>query len=121
MSTNSNTAWTQQEAIELCKQVEPLFAKHGFHVALTGGCLYGGTMKDCDLIVYSVRQNLEPNHYKLAVELEKFGFEYNKQGNGWVTKVQYKGKEIDLLYPETNKTIYDVYPEALQDNPELLV
>jgi hypothetical protein len=45
--------WIQQEAIELCRQVEPILASLGCHVALTGGLLYkDGPRKDCDLIIY---------------------------------------------------------------------
>jgi hypothetical protein len=44
---------TQAEAIELCRQLEPIAAEHGGHVALTGGCLYkDGTRKDVDILVY---------------------------------------------------------------------
>jgi hypothetical protein len=45
--------WTQEQAIELCRKVEPIVAQFGCHVALTGGLLYkSGARKDCDLIVY---------------------------------------------------------------------
>lgn len=45
--------WTTQEAIELCRKVEPIVTRFGCHIALTGGLLYkDGPRKDCDLIVY---------------------------------------------------------------------
>lgn len=40
-------------AIILCRTLEPLFQKFGYHVGLTGGCLYKeGERKDVDIIVY---------------------------------------------------------------------
>jgi hypothetical protein len=45
--------WTQAEAIELCRKIEPIVSQFGCHIALTGGVLYkDGPRKDCDLIVY---------------------------------------------------------------------
>src|SRR6187402_1215621 len=44
---------TTESAIELCKTYEPILRDNGWHVGLTGSCLYGmGTGKDVDFIIY---------------------------------------------------------------------
>lgn len=43
--------WTTEEAIELCKLVEPIAFECDCHVALSGGLLYkDGPRKDADLV-----------------------------------------------------------------------
>lgn len=45
--------YTDQQAVELCREIEPFLAKIGYHCALTGGCLFrGSSTKDFDVIVY---------------------------------------------------------------------
>lgn len=45
--------WTTEQAIKLAEKTEAILEPHGYHVALTGGCLYkGGSDKDCDFIIY---------------------------------------------------------------------
>lgn len=43
----------QADAISLCRQFEEHVADLGWHVALTGGCLYkDGDRKDADIMLY---------------------------------------------------------------------
>lgn len=91
--------WTTDEAIELCKLIEPIAARCGCHIGLTGGLLYKeGPRKDCDLVIYSIRSEVI-NFKEFYSELSKVGVNF-KQAFGFVTKVEYKGKSIDILYPE---------------------
>lgn len=44
---------SQYAAIRLCRWLEPIVSRYGFHVGLTGGCLYAdGNRKDIDIIIY---------------------------------------------------------------------
>jgi hypothetical protein len=45
--------WDREQAIELCRRLNPIAMRFGCHVALTGGLLYkDGKRKDCDIVVY---------------------------------------------------------------------
>lgn len=92
--------WTQAEAIALCRIVEGIAPRFGAHVGLTGGLLYkDGPRKDCDLILYRIRQAKEINFEKLQVELQKVGFgEFT--GFGFCRKSTFFGKGVDFLCPE---------------------
>jgi hypothetical protein len=47
------TYWILEDAIVWVQQHEPTASANGFHLALTGGCLYRGwSYKDADVIVY---------------------------------------------------------------------
>lgn len=47
------STWTQQQALQACRELEPIIAPMGMHVGLTGGCLYkDGARKDMDVILY---------------------------------------------------------------------
>lgn len=55
--------WTQPEAIALCVEIERFAPLCGCHVALIGGCLYKiGNRKDCDIILYRIRQATKINY-----------------------------------------------------------
>lgn len=44
-----------EKAVALCRKLEPLFEARGFHIGLTGGCLYkDGDRKDVDLLCYPI-------------------------------------------------------------------
>lgn len=46
-------AWTLDTASQFCTELELLIADLGWHVAVTGGCLYKtGDRKDLDLVLY---------------------------------------------------------------------
>lgn len=92
-------SWTQSEAIELARLVEPIAAAHNCHVALTGGCLYkDGVRKDCDLLFYAVRGQ-EIDSKELWTKLESIGLLYQR-GSGWCQKGTYQGKGVDCFFPD---------------------
>ena len=96
---------TQVSARNLCVKIEAMCVPHGFHVALTGGCLYKtGLRKDIDLVFYSVRQDRRPlQDRRVALEGEMvsgLGFLLGPCF-GWLTKMTAPtGHSVDLLYPE---------------------
>ena len=93
-------SWTQEEAIQLCRLLEALAPTFGCHVALTGGCLYkDGERKDCDILLYRIRQVSAIDTEGLFAALSLIGFE-GIAGFGWVFKAKYKGKSVDLFFPE---------------------
>lgn len=107
-------AWTQQEAIELCKKIEAECPRAGCHVALTGGCLYrDGDRKDLDLIFYRIRQTTldTPRLLNILVDL---GFKWIT-GSGWRYVGYYFGKKVDLLFPEAAEGEYP--PPGPASNP----
>ena len=103
--------WSQQEAVKLCVLVEKIVKPFGFHVALTGGCLYGeGARKDVDLILYKVRQNENPKIIDMRDALQDAGIKMltpEKFCREFCTKAQWSnGNNIDILYPESTFGIY---------------
>lgn len=92
-------SWTQQEAINLCVEIESICPKFGCHVALTGGCLYrAGERKDCDIVFYRIRESIIDTD-ELWEALRKIGFDM-KDGGGWIFKAEYRGKKVDCFFPE---------------------
>jgi hypothetical protein len=100
--------WTQQEAIALAIKVEEICPKFGCHVALTGGLLYKtGQRKDCDLLLYRIRQVKEIDFGNLWLALERIGL-IKTSGFGWCYKCVYfshpeyqgDGKLVDVFSPE---------------------
>ncbi len=97
---NTDKYWTQEQAIELCVILENIVPAFGCHVALTGGLLYRqGPRKDCDIILYRIRQVKQVLFDDLFVELAKQGIE-KTSGFGFCIKAKYNGKRIDFLMPE---------------------
>lgn len=115
--------WTQAEAIALCVELESFLPDSGFHVALTGGLLYKhGERKDCDIIIYRIRQfKLQSLVYnELEQELQIRGFS-NFRYFGFCVKCDYKGRPVDLLFPEPltmeNEAGYPVEESAKYPDP----
>lgn len=57
MNTNevNGAGWkyTERKVINIVKEMEPIMAEHGFHLAAGGSCIYrGGSNKDMDIIAY---------------------------------------------------------------------
>lgn len=102
--------WTQSEAVDLCRAIEEIAPDYGFHVALTGGCLYKhGPRKDCDIMFYSIRQEMKPNRLGLLGALwVELGINVTKE-HAWMAKATYEGKTLDLFWPETEKQYGDEY------------
>lgn len=112
--------WTRQEALALCTRIEPIAAKYGAHVALTGGCLYKeGARKDVDILIYRIRQ--EPGIRAREMFAEMYDV-LNIQGHacfGWVAKATIEDaltgeiKDIDFFFPEDKS--HDLPIEHLTD------
>jgi hypothetical protein len=105
-----NSVWIQAEAIELCRKIEAVCPRFGCHVALTGGLLYKeGQRKDCDILFYRIRQRETIDTDGLKVALESIGMA-DWDGFGWCVKATYRGKTIDIFFPEE-----DTGPEYLSE------
>lgn len=101
------TKWNRSDAIDLCILIESVAPTFGCHVALTGGTLYKpGDRKDCDILFYRIRQVEQINQDGLFAALAELGIERIK-GFGWVHKATYKGKNIDLFFPEADDGEYE--------------
>lgn len=121
--------WTTEEAFALCRVLERVAPVYGAHVALTGGLLYkDGPRKDCDVVLYRIRQREEPvNWTGLFHELAQLGFEIVGDW-GWCKKLLWNGKKIDMFdpddtgdYPERAEPDPDLAREAARDDKHLLV
>ena len=103
-------SWTQQQAIDLCIQIEQFAPQYGCHVALTGGCLYkSGPRKDVDIMVYRIRQveriDLAALVMRMCADLGVRAIELY----GWVTKLHLAdGRCIDLFDPACDDGTYPV-------------
>ena len=108
MIEQTNSFWTQDEAITLCRLIECFCPKYGCHVALTGGCLYkDGGRKDLDILFYRIRQVKEIDLDGLFAALELIGIT-KQSGFGWVYKATgSNGRNIDMFFPESNGGDYD--------------
>lgn len=107
------TNWTQAEAIELCCKVESICPQFGYHVALTGGCLYkDGPRKDCDIVFYRIRQVNEPRTDEMFAALERTIELKKVSGFGFVIKALYKGKGLDCFFPE--EVVGEYQPESVR-------
>jgi hypothetical protein len=99
--------WTRSEAIELCFKIETICPKYGCHVALTGGLLYKqGIRKDCDIVLYRIRQVAKIDLEGLWVALNALDF-VKHSGFGWCYKCTYRGKSVDCLIPEEQGDEYN--------------
>lgn len=91
--------WTTAAALSLCKRIEAVCVPFGVHVALTGGLLYkDGPRKDCDIMLYAVRQQ-EPDWFRLWDVLEQIGLTVHAN-YGFVIKARYAGLPVDILRPD---------------------
>ena len=92
----------QQKGIELCQILHKKLLDCGFFPALTGGLLYKeGNRKDIDIVIYRHRQNVaEFEMSDIENHLVDIGF-YDFRYFGFVTKVKWKGVDVDLFNPES--------------------
>lgn len=97
----SRDGWSRDEAVALCRMIEQIAPKFGAHVALTGGCLYkDGVRKDCDVVLYRIRQRDEIEMEKLFAALRAaLGIEIVKEC-GFVIKARQGTNPVDFLVPE---------------------
>ena len=106
--------WTMSEAIELCKIIEGISPDYGFHVALTGGLLYKeGERKDCDLLLYRIRDRHDPDWTGLWNALADVGIAL-RHDYGWCKKAIWKCKQLDIFDPEA----LGEYPASAENVPD---
>lgn len=111
------SAWTQTEAIELCRQVEQICPAFNCHVALTGGLLYKqGSRKDCDILFYSIRGR-EIDKDGLRMALIEIGFD-TFMDYGFVQKTRFKGKRVDVFFPEHPVSTDQDYDKRTEKDPD---
>jgi hypothetical protein len=98
---DTDLTWTLPEAVILIQQIERWCPEAGCHVALTGGVLYKhGPRKDLDILFYRIRQEPIIDVQKLIDLLQtKLGMEVTSR-RGWVFKARWRGKPIDMFFPE---------------------
>lgn len=66
--------WTTERALELCRLLEPVVSKHGAHVGLTGGTLYGdGERGDVDVILYPHWRDISGDLVRIRADIEGVG------------------------------------------------
>ena len=97
------------DGVDVCRCIYHALSGHGFFPALTGGLLYkDGERKDCDIVIYRHRQNIERfETEQLQEKLESIGFS-DFRHFGFVTKAKFKGFDIDIFNPETiDSDIYE--------------
>lgn len=93
-------AWTQDEAIALCRSIEAICPQYGCHVALTGGTLYkDGPRKDLDILFYRIRQIEHVDIDGLFAAMTGIGIE-RARGFGWCIKATFNERNIDCFFPE---------------------
>lgn len=96
------------DGVYFAQLIESVCPQYGYHVALTGGCLYkDGYRKDIDLIIYRIRQVEKPDFHGLIHCLEnEFGFSFLTiiDEGRWCIKAQCYDVAIDLLFPECMNT-----------------
>ena len=106
--------WTQQEAIDLCIKLERIAPAFGAHVALTGGLLYkAGQRKDCDILIYRIRQVEAIDVEGLFAAVKSIGV-IQTGGRGWCYKAEFEGKPIDFFFPEDDGE-YDGFDAAAHE------
>jgi hypothetical protein len=95
--------WLLDDAAQFCTEIEALVPKLGYHVALTGGCLYkSGPRLDCDLVFYQIRSGViiaRPSEVMYALERDGL-LDPGWTGGGWRFVGKYGERKVDLLFPE---------------------
>lgn len=113
MSTVESIMWTQTDAVGFATDVEAIAPQFGCHVALTGGCLYkAGSRKDCDLVLYRIRQIPKIDRDGLFKALATIGL-LVVSDYGFCVKCKWEGRLVDLLFPEEASGDYIGQEDAL--------
>jgi hypothetical protein len=107
--------WTREEAFQVCVLIESVAPRFGGHVALTGGLLYKpGERKDCDVLVYRIREREVPVDFAgLIAALIPLGFTFGED-YGWCKKMQWNGKPVDMFDPDDDGE----YPPEEEADPD---
>lgn len=112
--------WTQAKAIELCIALEAIAPQFGAHIGLTGGCLYKeGERKDCDILIYRIRQAEEIDADGFFKAIQDIGVE-KKSGFGWCHKAEWQGLSIDFFLPEEDGEYPTADPQDALINMEFV-
>ncbi len=99
-TTPPKLLWNRLLADEMCREIEAVCPKFGCHVALTGGLLYkDGHPKDCDILLYRIRQAPEIDLNGLWEALKPNAF-IKLKGWGWCYKCTWRGLPVDVFDPE---------------------
>lgn len=110
--------WTQGKAIELCIALEAIAPQFGAHIGLTGGCLYKqGARKDCDILIYRIRQVPAIDEEGFFEAIKQIGVE-KKSGFGWCHKAEWQGLLIDFFFPEEDGEYERADPQDMPINME---
>lgn len=110
----STGEYTLATAAAVCTLIEPIAENYGFHVALTGGCLYGsGGRKDIDIVFYSIRGSVFPTRPRIKAmwkALLKGADLHLDADHGFVKKAHLGTDEptipLDLMFPEEVEGTY---------------
>jgi hypothetical protein len=88
------------KAAALCVKVEAIAPRFGFHVALTGGCLYKpGDRKDVDIVFYEHKSDEPKDKPGLLAALRDEAGILSALDYGRVVKAQYRDAFVDMLFP----------------------
>ncbi len=121
--------WTRDEAIEMCRAIEAVAPRFGCHVALTGGLLYKeGPRKDCDIVMYRIRQEEAIDGTGLMKALSTIGmmnepdaeWDSSADDGHWVMKAMWHGKRVDIFFPEADAVDWDGWDDLQPDAPETI-
>lgn len=94
--------WSRDEGVALCRTLETIAPMYGAHVALTGGLLYrDGRRKDCDIIIYRIRQRQYVEWSDMIRHFQTIGLQMTND-YGWCKKFDYLGKPVDMFDPEAD-------------------
>lgn len=126
---NPTGLYTTDDAVAVCKLIEPVVAKVGYHVGLTGGCLYGqGGRKDIDLLFYRIRNKNDFEKTKNK-RFSPCGPEYKyspkdlvqaladelgialSNDYGFVKKLVYSDLTLDAMFPDREPNENEDYPK----------
>ncbi len=95
----------QADAIVLCVLLEKVAPEFGYHVALTGGQLYReDSRKDIDVVLYRIRgqRGDRVNLLKAIKGVDVIA----KQHFGWLTKANWRGIAVDLMFPDYKSPLF---------------
>lgn len=111
---SKNQMWSQNDAIEFARLLEDITPFFGYHVALTGGCLYkDGTRKDCDIVLYQIRQAEIPDKCHLFKALANSGVHVIND-YGFCIKCRWNDRSVDILIPEHESGNYEEKAEDIE-------
>jgi hypothetical protein len=117
--------WTLESAAAFAREIEAFAPDFGCHVALTGGCLYrDGQRKDCDLVIYRIRQTTVIDMRGLFGKFNEIGMIYDR-GQGFCHKMTLVRDgdclPVDLLFPEDGNAGSQYLTDEEQPEPQTAI